>query len=250
MYDLTPVLDAASQGGATFKIERIDTLDFDNNKFRIFSCDRKTYWLKPCFSIELGQTTGGSIRGEVVAVSNNLYVDVVFESGLVQTKEEFTVSSGTFIHGTLPMADVEVSRIGNGDPTKQEFKPFPLVYHQEIYRKQKQTLESSNDYIGQNLRIYFLDEYLQNTGWITEKHYDNIIYPMENYANWFVENLRNDKRVNKDYIDNNTYDIIFRVKTGEYISNKNTKQVFAKNLSGVELVISLAIKKDNDCGGC
>ena len=39
-------------------------------------------------------------------------------------------------------------------------------------------------------------------------------------------------------------------KTGEYIKGGNKKSLFARNLSGAELIISLAIKEDIRCGGC
>ena len=242
MYDLNPILKQAAETNAIFKIKEIQ--DLGGGRYRFFSCDNKTYWLKPCMKIQIKQTTGNFLMLEVVEVVNNNYFEAVFDGTLVQLEDEFFVEAGSFVHGTLPMADVEVNRIGNGNPTKQNFKPLPLVYHQEIYRKQKQTIESSYDYIAQNLRIYFLDDYLQKTEWLTDDHYNNIIYQMENYANFFVENLKNDIKIDRQYIEFNTHDIIFRVKTGEYVSGKNVKSVFARNLSGVELVISLAVNKN------
>ncbi len=244
MYDLTPILKSAAENSATFKIEEIQ--DLGNNTYKFFSCDQKTYWLKPCFKITVKQISGGFPVGVITEVVNNVSFTAKFPLPLTEIENSFSVVSGTFIHGTLPMADVEISRIGNTDSTEV----MPVIYHQEIYRKTKQIRDSVNDYIGRDLRIYFLDDYLQNNAMLTQDHYDNIIYQMENYANFFVENLKNDLRINKDYIDDNTHDIIFRVKTGEYLSGKNTKQIFTRNLSGVELVISIAVKKDNRCGGC
>ena len=245
MYDLTPILKAAAEQNATFKIEEIQ--DLGNNTYKFFSCDHKTYWLKPCFfKITVKQIAGGFPVGTVIEVVNNEYVVAKFTLPLTEIETSFSVVSGTFIHGTLPMADVEISRIGNADSNEV----MPVIYHQEIYRKSKQIRDSVNDYIGRDLRIYFLDDYLQNNAMLTQDHYNDIIYQMENYANFFVENLKNDLRIDKDYIDNNTHDIIFRVKTGEYLSGKNTKQIFTRNLSGVELVISIAVKKDDRCGGC
>ena len=252
MYDLTPILRAAAEQNATFKVSSFANVE--NETYVFYSCNYHTYWLKPCFQFEIIAENGLSLVLKVLEVDNNnsITAEIIAGDGdqIPENLSSFDISYGTFIHGTLPMADVEISRVGNGNSSTQTTKPMPLVYHQEIYRKTKQTEESANDYIAQDLRIYFLDDYLQDNSMLTQDHFDNIIYQMENYANFFVDNLKNDVRINKDYIDNNTHDIIFRVKAGEYVSGKNVKQTFARNLSGVELIISLAVNKDNRCGGC
>lgn len=252
MYDLTPILTTAAEQNARFKVSSFANVE--GQTYIFYSCNYHTYWLKPCFQFEIIAENGLPLVLKVVEVENNNFVKAQIIGGdgdqIPEDLQEFEIPSGTFIHGTLPMADVEISKIGNGDPAKQDFKPMPVIYHQEIYRKVKQINESANDYIAQNLRIYFLDDYLQNNSMLTQDHFNNIIYEMENYANFFVDNLKKDLRINKDYIDDNTHDIIFRVKAGEYVSGKNVKQTFARNLSGVELVISLAVKKDDRCGGC
>jgi len=252
MYDLTPILRTAAERNATFKVSSFANIE--GQKYIFYSCNYHTYWLKPCFQFEIIAENGLSLVLKVLEVENNnsITAEIIGGNGdqIPENLSSFSISYGTFIHGTLPMADVEISRVGNGNSSTQTTKPMPLVYHQEIYRKTKQTEESANDYIAQDLRIYFLDDYLQDNSMLTEDHFNNIIYQMENYANFFVENLKNDVRINKDYIDNNTHDVIFRVKAGEYVSGKNVKQTFARNLSGVELIISLAVKKDDRCGGC
>jgi hypothetical protein len=75
---------------------------------------------------------------------------------------------------------------------------------------------------------------------------------MQNLAFFVLDNLKNDiKRIDKDYIENNTYKLINRVKTGVFKGTKgNEKSSFARNLSGVELNLGLAVKKDNDCCDC
>ena len=252
MYDLTPILRAAAEQNATFNVSSFENVE--DQKYVFYSCNYLTYWLKPCFQFEIIAENGLPLVLKVLEVENNNYVlaEIIGGNGdqIPENLSSFSINHGTFIHGTLPMADVEISRLGNGNPATQTTKPMPLAYHQEIYRKTKQTEESANDYIAQDLRIYFLDDYLQDNSMLTEDHFNNIIYQMENYANFFVDNLKNDIRINRDFIENNTHDIIYRVKAGEYTSGKNIKQTFARNLSGVELAISLAVKKDNRCGGC
>jgi hypothetical protein len=181
----------------------------------------------------------------VTELNNNVSFNATFEGTLVQFEKSFMISGGTFVHGTLPMAEIEINEIGFDDQCI-----MPVVYFQEIYTEAIQSIESANEFIGENLRIYFMNDYENDNAMLTSDHYSLIINQMKNYALFFLENLKEDKRVNEEYIQDNIQKIIKRVKTGEYIKGGNVVAVFGRNLSGVELNMSVAVKQDIRCGGC
>ena len=246
MYDLINILKDTAEIDATFQVSSIEqiggALTF---QYKFFACDFKTYWLKPCMTIFVD-----GAEGNVQLVQNNEWVQIQFDREIDLETKSFTIPHGSFIHGTVPMADVELSFIERGNKSKETYKPMPVIYFQEIYTETILNVDNSNEFTGDNMRIYFLDDYKQNNNWTTQEHYDNIINQMRNYALFFIEKLKEDKRVDYEFIENNTQKIVKRVKTGEYQKGGNTIATFGRNLSGTELILSIAVKRDNRCGGC
>jgi hypothetical protein len=71
---------------------------------------------------------------------------------------------------------------------------------------------------------------------------------MEQLALRFVEILKNSNKIDTDYFQNEKFDLINRVKVGSYKGiNGNDKGLFNKNLSGVELVLNIAVVKESLC---
>ena len=243
MYDLIDIFKDISEIDAVFKIGSISQ---DGTTYNFTSCDSKTYWLKPCMTIEVpALTVGETATGKVDFVENNKSVQITFDVEIDTTIKDFLIPHGSFVHGTLPMAEIEINNLGFDDNC-----PMPVLYFQEIYTEILQTLDSSNDFIGDNLRLYFLDDYEQDNNMMTEDHYSDIINPMKNYALFFKEQLKKDIRIDTEYIEENTQRIIKRVKAGEYVRGGNVVSTFGRNLSGVEFNLSIAVKKDPTCGGC
>jgi hypothetical protein len=71
---------------------------------------------------------------------------------------------------------------------------------------------------------------------------------MEQMALYFVEVLRQNDKIESEFSKNERFDLINRVKVGSYKGiNGNDKGLFNKNLSGVELVLSIPVIKDISC---
>jgi hypothetical protein len=236
MYSIIDIAREAAEATATFKIEKIEVvggaLTF---QYKFYSCDLKTYWLKPCMKVIVDGATG-----KVQEVSNNKWVQIQFTRAIDESTKTFNLPQASFFHGTVPMADVEIKRACD----------LPICYLYELFTQQHGTIEDVNAYIAQRLRFFFMDDYPQDNNWLTDDHYQNVIYPMQNFAFFFIENLKaNVKKVDENYLNFNRYDLINRVKTGVFKGTKgNEKSTFTRNLSGVELVISVAVKKDDNCG--
>jgi len=77
MYDLIDIFKDISEIDAVFKIGSISQ---DGTTYNFTSCDSKTYWLKPCMTIEVpALTVGETATGKVDLVENNKFVQITFD---------------------------------------------------------------------------------------------------------------------------------------------------------------------------
>jgi hypothetical protein len=239
MFSIIDILRDAVEQVAVFKVKSVELIgNQSDNTYKFTSCDKKTYWLKTCMKVEV-QT---DFFGKIVSVENNNSFIIKFDAELVGDVESFEIPAPTFVHGTMPMANIEI---------KNANCPMPMAYLFELFTQKFAKKHDANDYFAESLRIFFLADY-GNTDLTTSDHYKNVIYPMQNFAFFVLRNLKADiLRIDKEYIENNTYKLINRVKTGVFKGTKgNEKSSFTRNLSGVELVLTIGVKKDNDCCNC
>ena len=239
MYDIIQILREAVEQEATFKVGESSFVNESEKIYKFTSCELKTYWLKPCMEVVFYSPDG---VGKILSVENNKSITVQFPNTLVGDTSSFTIPAPSFVHGTVPFANIEI---------KNAECDMPVSYLFELFTQKFLKKEASNHFIAENLRIFFLDDYGIDD-LTTSDHYQNVIYPMQNLAFFVLENLKKDiKRVDKGYIEDNSYKLINRVKAGVFKGTKgNEKSFFSRDLSGVELNLSLAIKKDNDCCDC
>ena len=199
------------------------------------SCTTSTYWVFDCMDIDFN-----GLAGVVVNVSRNNYFDVKIRTELNETEGTviFQLLPPKFVHGTVPMSNVEI---------KDDSCIPPICYLWEIFTSQYQNQFSSIEFIGQRVRLFFLNNYSQDDH-LTDDHYTRCIYPMEQMALYFVEVLRQSNKIESEYSKSEKFDLINRVKIGSYKGiNGNDKGLFNKNLSGVELVLNIPVVKENSC---
>lgn len=243
MFSIIDILRDAIEQEAIFKIGESSFVGPETDfTYKFVSCELKTYWLKECMKITIDPSNSSPQIGKILSVENNNSITVKFENTLVGTFDSFIIDAPRFIHGTVPFANVEIKNVEC---------PMPLGYLFELFTQKFLKREASNHFIAENLRIFFLDDYGIDD-LTTDDHYINVIYPMQNFAFFVLENLKKDiQRIDKTYIEDNSYKLINRVKAGVFKGTKgNEKSFFSRDLSGVELNLSLAIKKDNDCCDC
>jgi len=199
------------------------------------SCTKSTFWIFDCMNLEFS-----GLDGVVVNVVKDAYFDVKIGTKLNEDEGIviFQLLPPKFIHGTVPMADIEI---------KDDSCVPPICYMWEIFTSQYQSKDSIIEYIGQRIRLFFLNNYSTDDH-LTDDHYNRCILPMEAMALHFVQTLNESKKIDYFYLQNERFDIIPRVKVGSYRGiNGNDKGLFNKNLSGVELVINIPVKKDTSC---
>jgi hypothetical protein len=202
-----------------------------NYTYRVFmECGQSTLWI----------AKGMIINGlKVVNVVNDAYFDILSKEIISDSFITLPLPNVSFVHGTVPMADMEI---------RQDTTNVPICYLFELFATEYQKKDSPISQIGKYVSIFFLNDYSENE-LVTDDHYAVCIKPMTNLAVYFVEQLKQNGLIDKNYIEENTFEIVNRVKIGNYVNklNANSESVFSRPLSGVELVISVPILKIETC---
>lgn len=217
-------------------IEKLNDTDF---KLIIDSCDldkNNTLWIRECLIITINNR-----KYKVIEFLEDDYFvlqKMTSSTADIDTNLEFiTLDTPSFFHGTVPASNIEISR---------DCITMPLVYFYEIFETRKQNRENVLDKIVFNARLFFLNDYEDE--WLTDDHYNNVIYQMQKFMFLFIENLKANKYIDEEYIDVNGYTYKNRAKLGSFKGSKgNEKGLFDRKLSGVELTINLPIKRIKEC---
>lgn len=143
-----------------------------------------------------------------------------------------------YFHGTPIAVGAELNTIDNS------WDKLPMAYLYEIIRDSFPIeIDSSIDRIS-SVRMFFVDE-ANFSEWDTDGHYSNAITPQASYAKSFVDYIVANKDIG---LLTEAYSIDYHAKFGISINqNGHIKNLFADEMSGVELNISLPIKKSSLC---
>lgn len=190
-----------------------------------------TWWL----SIGDNVTILGVVYKITDMVMNQSILIYKANGGVLPTPNTtFDISAPKYIHGTLKMAQNEVDAI----PNKNMLVPF--VYLFEVIRDRKNTDDESMIDRETELRIFFLNS--ANTGdWLTNDHYTNVIYPMQQMVDLFMKLIEK----NKLFTDEINYDCLPLINVSE--QGTQEESIFDCNLSGIELRLSAQIRVDLSC---
>jgi hypothetical protein len=172
----------------------------------------------------------------ITEVQSNEFIVVRGASLPVVT--EFAVPKPFYFHGTAIKTNLELSQIDT-------FNKFPMVYLLEVLTDTIQNDDSSLDREA-DLRLFFLAP-SNFQDWKTDDHYTGAILPMRSLAYNFIDILNKSTKIARF----DSYTLTNRVNFGVYVTDRgNTERIFNDNMSGVEMRITLPIKKDLTCNGC
>jgi len=188
-------------------------------------------WIQPSIALSIGGNdyTVSSISGCVITL--------IGDSAIVVSS--FTLPTVYFFHGTVKETNITL--------TKRQFDTdkTPLVYLLEIFS------ERFNDDIDEfervsDLRLFFLT-HADFENWEVDDFYANSIKPMQRLVQHFIDTLNKQVRVQQI----RDYELTNLSRFGVYVNNKGFEStLFEDKLSGVELRISLELRKPTDCYGC
>lgn len=141
-------------------------------------------------------------------------------------------------HGTLQAVGAELNIDLNNDSDVT-----PMIYLLEVVRESYNNNKANAIGVtSNNVRLLFLCQNNYND-WNTNEHYQYAIKPMRNLANTFITALEKSSRVGLIA----SYESIAHAKVGIYDSKGHSSALFSMNLSGVELVLDIPFKKENNC---
>lgn len=207
----------------------VTSVEIVDSTYKIYTCN--TYYLAP-----QSKVTINAVVYTVVSLVNNEYLIVTGAS--LPIKGVYNLTAPFFTHGTVKQANEELSM------ESDMFKKTPMVFlkrpFSEIFYNGQQSDDRNVD-----LTLYFLTQ-ADFEHWQIDSFDENAIKPMYNLMNAFIEMLNKNKQINKALI--NDYRIEEKIKFSVYVNDKgHEKSYFNDTLSGVQLNISLPIRKNYTC---
>lgn len=149
----------------------------------------------------------------------------------------FELNRPHYFHGTITKTNNELNDITIGQDK------FPMIYCFEIFRETYYQLKSDRRERSSSLRLFFLAN-AEKSDWLTEDHYEEVIIPVRNMVESFINYVDNKNGFSKL----SDYETVNRVDFGTFTQdNGNLKSLFTDHLSGIELDIDLEINKDLTC---
>jgi hypothetical protein len=151
----------------------------------------------------------------------------------------FTLPTVHFFHGTVKETNITL--------TKRQFdtQKTPLVYLLEIFSERFNEDVDEFERVS-DLRLFFLT-HANFEEWEVDDFYANSIKPMQRLTQHFIDTLNKQVRVQQI----RDYELTNLSRFGVYVNNKGFEStLFEDKLSGVELRISLELRKPTDCSGC
>lgn len=142
-----------------------------------------------------------------------------------------------YFHGTIKKTNNELQEITMGRDK------FPMIYCFEVFRETYHQLKSDRRERTSDLRLFFLAT-ADKENWLTEDHYNEVIIPIRNMVESFIQFVNNKNGFSK--LQN--FETVNRVDFGTFSQdNGNLKLLFTEHVSGIELDISLEVNKDLTC---
>lgn len=177
-----------------------------------------------------------SVEYSVINVNySNKSFDII---GNFQLATTLSVKKPYYTHGTPYMANVKLDSAG-----KVRELTYPIVYLLEVLRESIPSNIDSSIATIPDIRLFFLDEsnFKDND---TDGLYSKWVVGQRDFCDFVLASIRKSKLF--DYPTQ--IEIYTFAKFGQYVTDKGSiSSVFDKELSGVELRMSLPIRKICDC---
>ncbi len=189
-----------------------------------------TWWL----SIEKDIIVGGNAYKITSFILNKSITIQSIGSPILPTVASFTIPAPNYINGTLKMAQNEV------DAQKDKTILCPFVYLIEIISDDKNNDDESMIDRTTDLRLLFLNS-VDTGNWLTNDHYTNFVYPMQQMVDLFVSKVKNSNL----FVDNIRYIDTPLINVSE--NGTQVKSIFDCNLSGIEHRLFAEIREELSC---
>lgn len=214
-----------------FKIET-DNLWVDNSDgtYTLDLCD--TYWLNVQSAIDVSATIY-----EIVSVVEDESITV--SGSFLPATNTFFVNKPHFYMGTIVQANNDIT-----ESNKDVSARTPMAY---LFRDLEDTFKSNESILDREtpIRLFFLHE-ANFEDFDVDVTDEEILKPMRSMAYYFVDNILRKSKLIGD-INDEDYSIRDYSKFGTENASGYVNNIFNDHYSGVELNITLPIKKNYDC---
>lgn len=223
-YDIVKILrELISNMIITVKVN--SSTDNGNGTFTLTTCN--TQYLNDCTYFEVG----GNVY-TVTQIENDKSVTI---QGAPVITTDFNLRAPLFIPDTPKGANNET--VLRADDLERN----PFIWLLEDFRTEF-TKTGGPNVSEPRLRLFFLNA-SENPTWLETQHRENCIEPMQNLCDRFIKEL--ELKISGK-IDR--YTVINRLRFG---NSSNNKSILDESLSGVELDITIPVKKwAVDCVSC
>lgn len=172
----------------------------------------------------------------IIDFSVNSYITVKATDGTDQavTATSFTINPPLFVWGNPKLVSAElIKRVNNGTV----IWPYIWVVRIDTTAGTKNPAAAAPE--TPSFNMLFLDS-ADKTNWTISEHYDNDVYPLNNYIDFFFTILRTYKDL-FDY-DSITYTKTERINFGDYITNEgNSENILNDKVTGIQLQIDIPL---------
>lgn len=188
----------------------------------------KTHYLSKDFPIEIDGN-----NYQIVEIVNNESIKLKGSSPI--NVSNFTLEPLKFFHGSILQTGKELAREAD------TFEITPMAYLKRPFTDAFQDDESRVERES-NISLFFLTQSIFEE-WETAEHDINAVIPMRNVAYGFIEALKSDAYIG--LIDG--FDLTDRIKFGVVVDKGTERGYWTKQLSGVQLDITLPIIRNYYC---
>lgn len=188
------------------------------------------------------QVTIDGVVYRVVDFSINSYVTVAAKDGsdTPVTASSFDINPPLFLWGNPKMVSAELDVRKKNKSTQI----YPYIWLVDIHNTSGTTSPSAAVKRTPNFTLLFLDS-IKYEKWTIEDHYDQDVYPLNNYLDYFFAILESRRDLfETDDIDWTSVNV---VNFGDYVIDKGMQErILTDNCTGISLQINLPIIQ-NDC---
>jgi hypothetical protein len=208
-------------------VVKFTSIETNGNAHVLFTCN--TFYLTKGTAIEIASSIyiiRGVSDNESITIVSNIAPDI---------SNSVTLEPLKFFHGSIEQTNTELK--GQSDMSSKT----PMCYLKRTFRERVMKSDSSIDREIE-VNLFFLTQ-ADFPQWRTDDHDKYAIYPMRNVMNAFVSYLMKNSQI----APLPEFDVIDRIKFGVVSEKGVNKSYFNDNLSGVELSISIPIRKNYQC---
>jgi len=210
----------------TYSISSVDSLG--GGEYRLNS--NYTFYLRT-----LKKVTIDSVEYEITDFKINSYITVKATSGDVPvTVSSFTIDAPLVVYGSPKLVSGElVKRVNNGTVI------WPYIWIVRIDTTAGTLDPASATPETPSFNMLFLDS-ANKSQWTIEDHYEQDVYPLNNYIDFFFKILFTYKDL-FDY-DSITYTKTEHINFGDYIVDEgNSEKILNDNVTGIQLQLDIPL---------